>query len=148
LFIKVNEILSEVNLPLDKIVGQCYDGAANMKGKNKGLASRILSVNPKAFYVHCHCHQLNLALENACCSIPEVRNTIGTVTSIHSFLGASGKRNALFKKVQKEYSLSEDEELVKSIKRLCATRWSSRDKAFESVDENFEVIAKCLKVVC
>ena len=92
-------------------------------------------MNPKAFYVHCYCHQLNLALENACCSIPEVRNTIGTVTTIHSFLGASGNRNALFKSLQKQQSELQEDDLVKSIKRLCTTRWASRDKAFESVNE-------------
>lgn len=54
MFTKVKEILSEVNLPMDGIVEQCYDGAANMKGKNKGLATGILNVNPKAFYVHCY----------------------------------------------------------------------------------------------
>ena len=138
--------MNELNLPVKNIIGQCYDGGANMKGKHKGVAARMLKENKKAFYVHCYAHQLNLSLESACSSISEVRNAIGTVATIHSFLKGSAKRNAVFQKLQNEHSISEDEQFVKSIKLLSATRWASRYKAFDSVEENFEIIVRSLKV--
>ena len=136
--------LNEINLPFDNIVALCYDGGSKMNGKHKGLASRVVEKNPKAFYVHCYAHQLNLDLENAC----EVRNTIGTVTSIHNYIKASAKRNDIFISKQSEYNQEyEEDRLVKSIKLLCGTRWSSRDKAYESIEENFEIIIETLKVI-
>ena len=93
--------MSELSLPVNNIVGQCYDGGANMKGKHKGLATRMLKENNKAFYVHCYAHQLNLSLESSCSSITEIKNTIGIVTAIHSFRKGSAKRNAVFQMMQK-----------------------------------------------
>lgn len=33
-----------------------------MSGCNTGVRKRVADVNPKAVYIHCHAHQLNLAL--------------------------------------------------------------------------------------
>lgn len=47
-------------------MSQRYDGAANMPGKVKGVAARILQVQPLAFYTHCSTHQLNLVIISSC----------------------------------------------------------------------------------
>ena len=54
--------LSTLKLDVDDIRGQGYDNGSNMKGKNKGVQSRVLEINPRAFYTLCGCYSLNLAL--------------------------------------------------------------------------------------
>ena len=46
---------------LEKCHGQCYDGASNMKL----TAKKILELYPKAIYVHCYGHKLNLGIKDA-----------------------------------------------------------------------------------
>lgn len=58
----VMDLLKENDLKIHNIQGQGYDGAANMSGHYKGLQSRILKHNPKALYVHCQAHCLNVVL--------------------------------------------------------------------------------------
>lgn len=48
------------------IYGQGYDGAANMSGKFKGVQTIIRNTYPKALYVHCAAHTLNLAMSSSC----------------------------------------------------------------------------------
>lgn len=40
--------------------GQCYDGAANMKKASQ----EIKAIEPKALYLHCYSHSLNLAVSD------------------------------------------------------------------------------------
>jgi hypothetical protein len=70
--------LRSSNLDIKKLRGQGYDGAANMSGPIKGVQSRILAVQPLAFYTHCQGHNLNLVVADSC-DVADVRNTIGSV---------------------------------------------------------------------
>jgi len=45
-----------------KLIGQGYDGASVMSGKNVGVGKLLRNEAPLALYVHCHAHRLNLAL--------------------------------------------------------------------------------------
>lgn len=40
--------------------GQCYDGASNMAGARSGVQAVVQRDAPKAMYVHCAAHRLNL----------------------------------------------------------------------------------------
>ncbi|CAH1099492.1 unnamed protein product [Psylliodes chrysocephalus] len=61
----VTEILKKLNLDIKNIRGQGYDNGANMKGKHVGLQKRILDANPRAFFVPCAAHTLNLTVNDA-----------------------------------------------------------------------------------
>ena len=58
--------LSEYGLDPNLIHGQGYDGAGNMAGKCRGAAACIRRLYPKAVYVHCASHTLNLCVVAAC----------------------------------------------------------------------------------
>ena len=62
LFKRLEDTLVNFKLNIDDIRGQSYDNDANMKGKHQGVQRRLLDVNPRAFYVPCECHTLNLTL--------------------------------------------------------------------------------------
>jgi hypothetical protein len=38
--------LNKLNLKLENLVGQCYDGASNMRGEYQGVAARLRQVAP------------------------------------------------------------------------------------------------------
>ena len=54
--------LRDYDISIDNCVGQCYDGASVMSGQSKGVQTRIRTEAPKALYIHCTAHKLNLAL--------------------------------------------------------------------------------------
>jgi len=53
-----------------KLIGQGYDGASVVSGKNAGVAKLMQKEAPLALYVHCHAHRLNLALVDCVKSVP------------------------------------------------------------------------------
>lgn len=89
--------LNEVGLDLKKMRGIGFDGAANMSGTFNGCAAKINEQYANALYVHCASHSLNLALSHSC-SIPDIKNCIGTLKSVINFYSASPKREAVLKK--------------------------------------------------
>ena len=52
--------LQQNRLDPNGIVSQEYDGASVMSGCCSGMQQRIRQVAPKAIYVHCYAHCLNL----------------------------------------------------------------------------------------
>ena len=56
----VKKEIVNLELKLENIVGECFDGAANMSGVHKGLATRMKECPPLVVYVHCYGHLLNL----------------------------------------------------------------------------------------
>ncbi|KAF0732371.1 zinc finger MYM-type protein 1-like, partial [Aphis craccivora] len=75
------EECEKLGLDLNKLIGQGYDGAGNMSGQFNGVQSRIRQIYPKAVFVHCASHRLNLALSSAL-STKSVRNCLGVMKDI------------------------------------------------------------------
>ncbi|KAJ8875202.1 hypothetical protein PR048_023097 [Dryococelus australis] len=61
LFGAVKDILARLDLNIENLLGQCYDGAS-ISGKFKGLQEFVADMQPKAIYVHCAAHSLNFAV--------------------------------------------------------------------------------------
>ena len=61
LFSVIKDVLTRMNIPLNKVRGQCYDGASSMSGAKSGVAKRLLEEEPRAIFTHCYGHALNLA---------------------------------------------------------------------------------------
>lgn len=62
--------------------GQCYDGAAAMSGRKKGVAAVIKRINPKCLYTHCYGHALNLAVGDSVRNVKLLSDTFGTIKEI------------------------------------------------------------------
>ncbi|XP_015378230.1 PREDICTED: uncharacterized protein LOC107172455, partial [Diuraphis noxia] len=65
LYSLLTNVLSQFELDLSDCRGQCYDGAANVSGHITGLQKRINDIEPRALYVHCSAHTLNLVVQDA-----------------------------------------------------------------------------------
>ena len=56
----------DLGLTMDNCRGQSYDGAGNMDGRYVGASTLIQHQFPKAIYVHCMNHRLNLCEITSC----------------------------------------------------------------------------------
>lgn len=85
ILMKVLEALIHPSVSLDtsKIHGQAYR-ASVMSSNKAGVQAKIREVSPRALYIHCYSHCLNLSIA-ASCDVQEVRNLISTVKQNTSF---------------------------------------------------------------
>lgn len=77
--------LSALGLSLENIRGQGYDNGSNMKGIQSGVQARIKDINPRAFYVPCSSHSLNLVVNDMAKSSLEATIFFNTVQKIYVF---------------------------------------------------------------
>lgn len=122
----VIDLLEENNLKLENIRGQGYDGAANMSGRFNGLQSRILKRNPKALYVHCQAHCLNLVLVESAKSNLCFVSFFNLVEKLYAFVANSSKRHSAFIEMQK--TMYPDQRPLE-LQKLSDTRWACRETA-------------------
>ena len=73
----IKDVLLRLNLPISNCRGQCYDGAAVMRGVRSGVATQIAQDEPRALYVHCYGHSLNLACQDTIREIKPLRHAPG-----------------------------------------------------------------------
>lgn len=69
---------NELGLDLNKMVGQGYDGCSTFSGHISGVYKRIQQLYPRALYVHCTAHRLNLVLSESL-NVTYIRKCLGTV---------------------------------------------------------------------
>ena len=70
-----------LNLDLSMCKGQEYDGVGNMSGVIQGAATGILNKYPKALYVHCASHKLNLCIVRSC-QLTSITNMMDMITCL------------------------------------------------------------------
>lgn len=114
--------LMELNIPFDDCRGQSYDNGANMKGKNKGVQARLLEMNPRALYVPCGAHSLNLVVSDAAKVSTDAINYFGNVQELYSLFAAAPQRWVIPK-----------EHVSIALKTWSDMRWESRVKIIEAV---------------
>ena len=59
----IKDCMVRLALPISQCHGQAYDGAATTKGQIRGVAAVIQQAEPRALYVHCLAHCINLCLQ-------------------------------------------------------------------------------------
>jgi len=116
----------------NNLVGQSCDGAANMRGSYTGLQARILEENPKALFVWCHAHRLNLIVISAVGCCKEAVDLFGNMEKLYCFITCSKKRSDIYRIKQKEVYPKKQ---VHSIKIVGTTRWLSNSFALTTIFE-------------
>lgn len=140
-------LLAELGLDIGKIRAQCYDGAANMAGKYRGVQARILQLNPEAHYIHCKAHALNLALIHSSKDV-SVRNMMSTVQEIAFSFDYSAKRLlSFFEELSQNETAKEKLEKRTKLRTLCETRWSSRADSLYTFLNAFPVVVSSLEAL-
>ena len=131
-------------LPMSCIVGQGYDGAANMSSNRVGVQARIRQSAPLATYFHCGGHCLNLVIVHSC-SLPNVRNVIDKMKAVCIFFRFSPKRENLLNCIIQQKVI--DTVRRKALLDLCRTRWAERHEAYSHFYQSFIYIVAALEVI-
>jgi hypothetical protein len=92
LFNVLVESVKSFGLNIDDIRGQGYDNGSNIKGKHHGVQKRLLDINPRAMYMPCACHSLNLTLCDMTNSSRKAISFFGIVQWIYVLFSGSTKR--------------------------------------------------------
>lgn len=135
--------IQELGLFMDFCKGQCYDGAGNMSGPCKGAAATVRGQYPKAIYIHCMAHRLNLSVVRAC-KIQNVRNMFDTVQQVTRSFKYSPKKEALL--VQKVTDVCLESRRHKLLD-VCKTHWIQRIDGLEVFLELYENIVATLETM-
>ncbi|PUZ56804.1 hypothetical protein GQ55_5G365600 [Panicum hallii var. hallii] len=123
LFNSLLDSIKSFGLNIEDVRGQGYDNGSNMKGKHKGVRRRLLDINPRALFMPCACHSLNLTLCDMAKSCGKAISFFGIVQRIYTLFSSSTKRWDVLK-----YHV---ESLT--VKSWCNTRWESRIKSVKAI---------------
>lgn len=58
------DVLLCFQIPISKIGWQCYDGCSAMAGAQGGVDGKIQEIKPRAVFIHCYDHVLNLSVSD------------------------------------------------------------------------------------
>ncbi|MFS7941976.1 putative transcription factor and/or regulators TTF-type(Zn) family [Helianthus anomalus] len=129
--------LESLDLDISDMRGQGYDNGANMRGKNKGVQTRFLEKNPRAFYSACGCHSLNLALCDMANTITKSKEFFGTIQRLYTIFAHSINRWQILKDNVKGLTL----------KSLSTTHWESRIDSIKPIRTQLGDVRKALREV-
>ena len=102
-----------------------------MAGKISGASTRIKEMYPKALYVHCPSHRLNLCVA-ASCQLPMVEEMMSQFESIALFFYLSPVRSAVLDEVMKVVNPDAEHRIILNV---CRTRWIARLDALDTFCE-------------
>ena len=122
-FEMVQDALARTQLKIENVRGQCCDGAANMAGAISGLQTRVKAEEPRAVFIHCTAHRLNLVIRDVLDGVREVRDVIQEVSRLVTFFRDSPKRLEIFQNTGGQATL----------RPLCPTRWTCGEGCLNSL---------------
>ena len=105
IYTAMNDVLLRLNLSISKIRGQCYDGAASYKS---GVATRVTADEPRAIYIHCYGHSLNLACCDTLKQCKLMKDALDTSYEITKLIKKSPGHEATFKSLHNEMAPETD----------------------------------------
>ena len=130
---EIEGVISDMQLLIENIRGQCYDGASVMSGNKAGVARKFKDKNPLALYTHGYGHALNLAVKEACDNVEILKMTFETAKEIVKLAKDSPKSETHLRE-----SKIESETVSIGILTFCPTRWTVRGKTLDSIEQNRE----------
>ena len=136
--------LDELNLTVEDCRGQGYDGAGSVSGYINGLSAYLLRINPKALYIHCYSHRLNLTVCDSC-QIPIFSEVFDKVREVSDFFNSSETR---LKFIETNISENQSSNKATKLKNVCRTRWIARIDGLSIFLNNFSSILKSFEEMC
>lgn len=118
--------LDEDKLLIENCRGQGYDNVITMSGVHRGVQQRIKNINPKAEFIACTNHSLNLAGVYAVGQDVHSTTFFGTIERIFTFFSASTHRWDVLKQT-----------VSITVKRVVETRWSAKHDAVQVINSYY-----------
>ena len=95
---KLMEVLSELGLGLDQLVGQGYDGGSNMRGGSRGVQARIKEKCPRALYTWCWSHSLQLVMSHAADESIAAADCFRQIKDVYASVSSSAHRTTIMER--------------------------------------------------
>jgi hypothetical protein len=139
---RILSILQEKQVSLQWLIGQSYDGAGNVRGKYTGLKTLVLEKAPKAMYIWCSAHRLNLVVETVLKCCPDICNALGVLQELYVFF-TGHKRHSVLIEMQSDASHTH------TLKRVSDTTrsWRSAEDGVNTLIDCFAFIIRALKTL-
>ncbi|XP_034504874.1 zinc finger MYM-type protein 1 isoform X5 [Ailuropoda melanoleuca] len=137
----IKTYLQQVGVDLNKICGQSYDSTTNLRGKFNKIATEFKKEEPRALYIHCYAHFLDLAVIRFCKEVKELRSALNSLDSLFSTIHMSREMSANFQNICK---LSQNKTCKKHISPSC---WTVHNHILLSVIEGLPEIIETLEIV-
>ncbi|XP_051557215.1 zinc finger MYM-type protein 1 isoform X2 [Myxocyprinus asiaticus] len=109
---------------LDKVVAQCFDGAAVMASGLNGVQAKVKVRAPMALFIHCYAHRLNLVLTQGASKLKECRIFFAHLNGLAAFFSRSLKCTQLL-----------DDICQRHLPRVAPTRWQYSSRLVSTVIE-------------
>ena len=133
--------LRDCRIDLLGCVAQCFDGAAVMSGRCTGVQARIRELCPKAIYVHCFAHRLNLVIVDVVHDTARADDLFTLLRSLHNFLSSPIVHELYVKAQRFRFPDSQPRE----IPSLSDTRWVCRHDACETLSTTLPAVIDVLE---
>jgi hypothetical protein len=138
----IRDVLLRMSLKISQCRGQCYDGASNMSGSKRGVATQLMTEEPRALLTHCYGHALNLAVSDAMKKSNVCRVALDITYEVSKLIRFSPKCNAAFDCIKVQNQAEDESGPSIGIRSFCSTRWTVRGDAVESIIDNYQTLAK------
>ena len=132
----IKDVFIRMNLCLEKLRGQCYDGANAMSGTKSGVAKQIRDIEPRAVFTHCYGHSLNLAASDILKHSRLMKDALETTHEVTKLIKYSPRREGIFQKLKENLPAGS----TPGIRVLCPTRWTVRADSLSSIISNYEIL--------
>ncbi len=110
-----------------------------MRGARSGVAKRIMEDEPRAVYIHCYGHSINLAVNDAIKLSLPIRKALEVTYEVTKLIKYSPKREGVFRELKSSHDLNVGSRSP-GIRLLCPTRWTVRADALASILDNYETL--------
>ena len=130
------------NLLATKMRAIGLDGAAAMSGVRTGVQARLRCHSPLAIYIHCRCHQLQLACVYAAKMIKTVSRVQSNILAIWKVFHYSPKKAAVLREIQAVLAHPQ----LKMLKPG-DTRWLSHRNSVHAIRRSFSPLVVALESI-
>ena len=131
------QFLSDKGISVKRVRGLGFDGTNTMSGKKNGVQIRMRCHAPSALYIHCRCHQLQLAVVHAADEHKEVKRVLGSLLTIWKTFYYSPKKAEKLVEIQ---AVLEAPEL--KIHKPSDTRWLARERCVRAVRRSLPALIR------
>ena len=131
----LKDVLLRMNLNITHCRGQCYSRAANMCGAQNCMATQFSREEPRAIFIHCYGHALNLAVGDCVKKNTTLRDTLDVTFEISKLVKFSPRRDTEFEIIKSQ--LAPD---TPGFRTLCPTRWTVRAASVENILNNYNIL--------
>ena len=112
-----------------------------MSGQRTGVSAQLEEVEPRALFLHCHGHALNLAAGDAVKGCSVMKDALDITFEVSKLVKFSPKRSGTFDKLKEELATDSP-----GFRVLCPTPWTVRASSLKSVIDNYQVLQELWSV--